>query len=146
MITLIEALNYRCLRYVSRPLDAFHVLVGSNASGKTTFLDVVGFLRDVASEGLDTALNNRSSNPEDLLFGRQGESMELAIEAAIPQELRKLISKPHLDTMRYEILCLLTCPTYMVSILLKSLRKAFTRVQFPLYMTRCLLCIRRKCS
>ena len=28
MITLIEALNYRCLRYVSRPLEPFHVLVG----------------------------------------------------------------------------------------------------------------------
>lgn len=39
MITLIEALNYRCLRYISRPLESFHVLVGPNASGKTTFLD-----------------------------------------------------------------------------------------------------------
>ena len=43
MITLIEALNYRCLRYISRPLKPFHVLVGPNASGKTTFLDVVAF-------------------------------------------------------------------------------------------------------
>ena len=44
MITLVEALNYRCLRYISRPLQPFHVLVGPNASGKTTFLDVVGLL------------------------------------------------------------------------------------------------------
>jgi predicted ATPase len=102
MITLIEALNYRCLRNISRPLNAFHVLVGPNASGKTTFLDVVGFLRDIASEGLDAALTNRTSNPEDLLFRRQGEVMELAIEAEIPDELRKLTAKPDLDTARYE--------------------------------------------
>ena len=43
MITLVEALNYRCLRYVHRPLKPFHVLVGPNASGKSTFLDVIGF-------------------------------------------------------------------------------------------------------
>lgn len=41
MISLIEAKGYRCLRYVRQALGDFHVLVGSNASGKTTFLDVV---------------------------------------------------------------------------------------------------------
>lgn len=30
MLTRIEALNDRCLRYVSQPLDRFHVLVGPN--------------------------------------------------------------------------------------------------------------------
>jgi predicted ATPase len=44
MITLVEALNYRCLRYIRQPLGPFHVLVGPNASGKTTFLDVIAFL------------------------------------------------------------------------------------------------------
>ena len=33
MITLIEALNYRCLRYISRPLKPFHVLVGAERVG-----------------------------------------------------------------------------------------------------------------
>ena len=103
MITLIEALNYRCLRYVSRPLGPFHVLVGPNASGKTTFLDVVSFLKDVVSEGLDEAISNRTDNPEDLLFRRQGEAFELAIEARIPDHLRKLTAKPDLDSGRYEI-------------------------------------------
>ncbi len=103
MITLIEALNYRCLRHISRPLNAFHVLVGPNASGKTTFLDVVGFLRDIASEGLDAALTNRTSNPEDLLFRREGDVLELAIEAGIPEELRTLTAKPELNTARYEV-------------------------------------------
>ena len=79
MITLIEALNYRCLKYVQRRLNPFHALVGPNASGKTTFLDVIGFLRDLVSEGLDFALPERTPNPQELLFRRQGDRFELAI-------------------------------------------------------------------
>ena len=103
MITLIEALNYRCLQYVSRPLGPFHALVGPNASGKTTFLDVIGFLRDLVSEGLDSAVSTRTRNPQDLLFLRQGEKFELAVEASIPEELRQRTARPELDTARYEV-------------------------------------------
>ena len=103
MITLIEALNYRCLRYVSRSLGPFHVLVGPNASGKTTFLDVVDFLRDLVSKGLDAAVSNRTRNPQDLLFLRAGERFELALEAHIPDELRQRTARPELDTARYEV-------------------------------------------
>jgi predicted ATPase len=103
MITLIEALNYRCLRYISRTLLDFHVLVGPNASGKTTFLDVVGFLQDLVSDGLDGALLRRTGNPQELLFRREGEHFELAIEAQIPEDLRKKTAKPELDSARYEV-------------------------------------------
>ena len=103
MITLVEALNYRCLRYVSRPLAPFHVLVGPNAAGKTTFLDVISFLRDLVSEGLDGAVSTRTRNPQDLLFLRQGEKFELALEARIPEELRQRTARPELDTARYEV-------------------------------------------
>ena len=61
MISLIEALNYRCLRYVRQKLGPFHVLVGPNASGKTTFLDVVSFLSRLASHGLDAAISDRTN-------------------------------------------------------------------------------------
>lgn len=103
MITFIEALNYRCLRYVSRPLNSFHVLVGPNASGKSTFLDVVAFLQEVVSDGLEDALSNRTSNPEELLFRRQGEAFELAIEAQIPDDIRCQTAREELDTARYEV-------------------------------------------
>ena len=103
MITLVEALNYRCLRYVQRPLRPFHVLVGPNASGKTTFLDVIGFLRDVVSEGLEAALLERTPNLEELFFRGQGDRLELAVEARIPRGLRQLTMKPELDTARYQV-------------------------------------------
>ena len=103
MITLVEALNYRCLRYVQVPLKEFHVLVGPNASGKTTFLDVIGFLGDLVSDGLDKALLERTPNPRDMLFGREGDRFELAVEARIPNEQKQLISRPDFETVRYQV-------------------------------------------
>lgn len=103
MITLVEALNYRCLQYVHRPLKPFHVLVGPNASGKTTFLDVIGFLRDLVAQGLDAALEERTPNPRELLFQGQGNQLELAVEAKIPDFLRENSTRPELDTVRYQV-------------------------------------------
>lgn len=103
MITRIEALNYRCLRDISVPLSRFHVLVGPNASGKTTFLDVIGFLKDLVTDDIGEAISKRTSNPEELLFGRKGTGFELAVEVCIPDHLRQKTAKPNLDTARYEI-------------------------------------------
>lgn len=103
MITLIEALNFRCLRYIRQPLGPFHVLVGPNASGKTTFLDVVAFLGQLVSEGLDSAIAGRSANFQDLVWGRAGTGLELAVEAAIPEAIRGKIAANGYDTIRYEI-------------------------------------------
>ena len=103
MITLVEALNYRCLRYTRRPLNPFHVLVGPNASGKTTFLDVIGFLSDLVFLGLDHALADRTQNHEELLFRGQGDRFELAVEARIPYDLRQLTMRPEWDTVRYQV-------------------------------------------
>ena len=103
MITLVEALNYRCLRYVERRLTPFHVLVGPNASGKTTFMDVIGFLRDLVSGGLEWALSERTPTPRELLFRGQGDRFELAVEAKIPVGLRQQTMRPALDTVRYQV-------------------------------------------
>ncbi len=88
MIRLIEALNFRSLRYVSQPLAPLHVLVGPNASGKTTFLDVVNFLGCLVSEALEAAVGERTQNFQDLVWGRSGQGFELAIEAATVNGLR----------------------------------------------------------
>jgi predicted ATPase len=102
MIRLIEALNFRCLRYVRQPLDPFHVLVGPNASGKSTFLDVVSFLGRLVSDGLEAAVNERTQNFQDLVWGRQGDQIELALEATIPEDRKTRLGKPF-NTVRYEV-------------------------------------------
>ncbi len=99
MIRLIEAKNYRSLKSISQPLDDFHVLVGANASGKTTFLDVVSFLGDLTSRGIEQAIEERTRNFQDLLWMRSGKSFDLAIEFEIPSALRN----NGYDVVRYEV-------------------------------------------
>ncbi len=103
MITLVEALDFRCLRQVRQRLDAMHVLVGPNASGKTTFLDVVGFLGRLVAHGPEAAIAERTRNFSDLTWGRKGTSFELAIEARIPDDLR--LRNENFSTIRYEVAC-----------------------------------------
>ena len=103
MITLIEALNYRSLKYISQPLGPFHVLIGPNASGKSTFLDVVAFLGRLVSDGVEAAVRERTENFVDLLWKREGTRFELAIEAALPAEAQSSLGDNKFDTIRYEV-------------------------------------------
>lgn len=103
MIRLIEANGYKCLRYVRQPLGPFHVLVGPNASGKTTFLDVVAFLGQLVSDGLEATVGERTQNFEDLIWNRSGDGFELAVEAAIPVEYRAKLREAEFDVVRYEV-------------------------------------------
>lgn len=103
MIRLIEALHFRCLQYIRQPLGPFHILVGPNASGKTTFLDVVNFLGRLVNDGLDAALEERTANFQDLVWNRQEGFIELAIEVAIPNLLQSRLPNKTWDTVRYEV-------------------------------------------
>ena len=71
MIQNIEALHFRCLRYIAQPLAPFHILVGPNASGKTTFLDTIAFLGDLISGGLESAIEGRTNDLRDLVWQRK---------------------------------------------------------------------------
>jgi predicted ATPase len=103
MISRIEALHYRCLRYIDQNLGPFQLLVGANATGKTTFLDVVGFLADVVGHGVEKAVQTRASTPQDLTWMRGQDKFELAIEARIPDELRARIEDSGYSHVRYEV-------------------------------------------
>jgi predicted ATPase len=103
MFTKIEALRFRCLRYVCQPIKGFHLLVGPNASGKTTFLDVIAFLGQLVGEGLDAALNERTRNLQDMVWQRSDLPFELAVEAKLPESNRQKLSDRSFDTIRYEV-------------------------------------------
>ncbi len=102
MITLIETLNFRCLQYVSQPLEPFQILIGPNASGKTTFLDVVAFLGRLVSDGPEAAVTERTHNLHDLIWQQAGNQFELAIEVCIPDDRRQILANNY-DTIRYEV-------------------------------------------
>lgn len=104
MITRVEALNYRSLKYISRPVNGVNVLVGPNASGKTTFIDVIAFLGDLVRNGFNQAVETRTSNWLDLLWMRQGDGFQLALEARIPAEIRqKLAENDKYQFVRFEV-------------------------------------------
>ncbi len=103
MITLIEAKNFRSLKFIHQPLNKFHVLIGANASGKTTFLDVISFLSDLLNDGIDYAIHQRTSNFNDLTFSSKGGDIEIAIEAKLPPGIINKLGNKSLDIIRYEI-------------------------------------------
>jgi len=103
MIRQIEAVNYRCLRYVKQNMEDFQVLVGPNASGKTTFLDVVSFLGDLVSGGPEKAVFGRTRDFRDLLWGRSGDRFELSIEVEIPVNIIERVFDSSYSIARYEV-------------------------------------------
>jgi len=100
------------LKYISQPLDNFHVLVGANASGKTTFLDAISFIADLVVQGVDYAITQRTQNYVDLTFAGRGGDIELAIEMEIPVEQASLLPEEKFDRIRYEVRLGLTSETH----------------------------------
>ncbi|MCS7209264.1 MAG: AAA family ATPase [Fimbriimonadales bacterium] len=101
MIRLIEARHYKCLRYVRQPLKPFQILVGANASGKTTFLDVVTLLQDLLRDGVERTVRKRARTLRELVWMQQGDAFELAIEVQLPEPLCQSRA-PH-TRARYEV-------------------------------------------
>lgn len=107
MFTRIQTRSFRCLKSVDQTLGSFRALVGPNASGKTTFLDVIGLLGDLVKNRGDVlqSIQQRSKDFEKLLWMGQGHSFQLAVEAAIPESIHKVIAKDkqQFTSIRYEI-------------------------------------------
>ena len=111
MMNRIEASGFRSLRYVSQRLGPFHVLVGSNASGKSAFLDVLAFLADLQRLDLDHAIMGslplqvpvRATDPRHLTWLGRGESFALAVETSVPRDIRFRLQGAGSEVCRYEI-------------------------------------------
>jgi len=107
MITRLQTRNFRSLKGVDQQLERFQALVGPNASGKTTFLDVIAFFGDMMRNRGDVAetVQSRSATFEQLVWMERGESFQLAIEAKIPERARKALAeeKRSFTHVRYEV-------------------------------------------
>lgn len=109
VITRIEALNFGVLRTVDLKLDGFHVLVGPNGSGKSTLLDVITFIGDTLRVGPRSAVlgdpsagvRTRASDPRDLVWRRDADYFELAVELSVPARLQGRVDAP--EIARYEL-------------------------------------------
>jgi hypothetical protein len=107
MFKRIQTRYFRCLKSVDQTLGPFRALVGPNASGKTTFLDVIGLLGDLVRNRGDVLeiVRLRSSSFKKLLWMGFGNSFQLVVEAEIPETVRKLMAedKKRFKLVRYEV-------------------------------------------
>jgi predicted ATPase len=120
MIRLIAAHNYKCLKQIQQPLGSFHLLVGPNASGKTTFMDVFLFLSQLVSGGLERAIITRTDNFMDLVWRGASTWFELAVEFDIPENLRlqrRNVKAKDYQYVRYQVRIGLNESTKELSIL-----------------------------
>lgn len=83
MITRVKVKNFRNLADVDVELGPMTVLVGRNGVGKSTFLDVLRFVRDALRLGLDTAIRNRDGIPAIRRWVSQNEYLDLEIMISI---------------------------------------------------------------
>ena len=109
MFSRIQTRHFRSLKSVDQALGPMHALVGPNASGKTTFLDVIGLLSDLMRRRGDVreTVLARSANFDKLVWQGPGTSntFQLAVEAPIPPAVRERMApaKRDCDRVRYEI-------------------------------------------
>lgn len=94
MITRLETRNFRMLRANSVSLRPFHVLVGQNATGKSTFLGALQFLGDMLRSGVGPAVEAIAPSFYDLCF-EPAEPIAIVVELAVANHVTRRV--------RYEI-------------------------------------------
>lgn len=78
-ITKIKLSNFKSFKNLDVELGKFNVLIGANASGKSSFIQVLKFLRDMTNIGLDNAISMQGGI-EYLRNINIGQSEELLLE------------------------------------------------------------------
>ena len=113
MFSHIQTRHFRSLKAIDQRLGPMQALVGPNASGKTTFLDVIGLLSDLVRRRGDVreTILSRSASFHQLIWQGPGEdsqqraAFQLAVEAPIPAavRLRMADDKLRYTLVRYEL-------------------------------------------
>lgn len=113
MFSRIQTRHFRSLKAVDQSLGPIQALVGPNASGKTTFLDVIGLLSDLVRQrgNVRETILSRSASFDKLIWQGPGEDLgqrvafQLAVEAPIPNVVRERMAtdKQQFTLVRYEL-------------------------------------------
>jgi predicted ATPase len=83
-ITSVRIKNFKSLRDVHmKDIKNFAVLIGANGTGKTTFIDVFGFLRDCLVHNVRTAVQKRAGFQQLVSRGHEDESIEIELKVEL---------------------------------------------------------------
>lgn len=107
MFTRIQARHFRCLKLVDQRLDRFQALAGPNASGMTTFLNLITLLSDLVRNRGDVpaAIRMRSADFAKLLWNGEGSPFRTAAGSMIAPDAGQRIAreKQKLKAVRDEV-------------------------------------------
>jgi predicted ATPase len=82
----IRASNFKSFEDIKVELDKFNVLIGPNASGKSNFIEIFRFIRDVAAHGLSNAVSLQGGI-EFLRNVNIGSSRDLSVQIVYDSEI-----------------------------------------------------------
>ncbi|RLL89265.1 hypothetical protein CN13_06330, partial [Petrotoga sp. HKA.pet.4.5] len=89
-IKRIRVRNFKSFKDLEVELGKFNVLIGANASGKSNFIRIFEFLRDIVKHGLDNAISMQGGS-EYLRNISIGSSEDFSLEVVSDQRSRELI-------------------------------------------------------
>jgi predicted ATPase len=103
VIARVVVRGYRCLRFVEQDLSSFMILVGPNASGKSTFLDILAFVSDALRAGVQSAVLDRAEDVASLFWMRESSRCDIAIEVDVPERVQACVKQRRHPRARYEL-------------------------------------------
>ena len=90
-IKRLEVKNFKSFKELNIELGRFNVIIGANASGKSNFVHILKFLRDITTSGLDNAISMQGG-VEYLRNMNIGASQDLVLKVVSDREFR--LSRP----------------------------------------------------
>lgn len=83
-ITSVRVRNFKSLRDVHmKDIPNFAVLIGANGTGKTSFIDVFGFLKDCLVHNVRSAVQKRAGFLQLVSRGHETESIEIELKVEL---------------------------------------------------------------
>ncbi len=79
-IARIKVQNFRSFENLEVNLDAFNVIIGPNAAGKSNFVEIFNFLRDISREGLENAVSLQGGIDNIKNVNLDAKTIQIAIE------------------------------------------------------------------
>ena len=90
-IRKIAVSNFKSFDEIDLELRDFNILIGANASGKSNFIQIFRFLRDIQNFGLDNAISLQGG-VEYLRNVSLGTTKTLSLRVMVDQEYRRLLA------------------------------------------------------
>lgn len=96
-IKSLEISNFRSFRDLKVELGRFNVMIGPNSSGKSNFIQIFKFLRDIVQSGLDNAISMQGGVEyiRNLSLGNSEKQLKMKLEVVPFRKRRTVKNTPY---------------------------------------------------